>query len=600
MTYLLCYLLPLLSPSFNSEGDPKKTYDQGDSLYYQQQLNDAIVCYRLAASQFLTQEDTSWYLTSINDIGLCHYKLGRFDSALHFYKAALQIDEKRGDSSRWSGRLRNIGIVYQEMGNFALATRYVLQSKMISSMNRDIQNQSSANTLLGNIYLDQGKFEKALKEFKRSLQGYISLKDSVRIGIALNNIGTAYMKLNVFDSALVFFDRSLALKIMVDNESSQAFTYHNLGMTHARLGDLRQAESNLRKALEIRRSVDDLRNHAFTANELAGLYLKIDRPAEARNLLDQALAYAHKHGNSTILMDNLKIRSHYMKTKGELDSALYYFTMWSDMNDSTFNVQKLQVQELVSEYDLNRKEGELNAEEKRAEKERTRAADRLLVIWIIIGCMIALVVFVLVILSQRTKIKKLNSELFLLNRDMYHRKKNDYARVLDELDQTGLPTVDVVRRMLYASATLDAYLYEDANPQVRLDQYLEDIGKELSESLVLSKKGIILQMEIEPIILNGEKASKMAFILSEQVTNSAKHSFKDGADGTIKISIVEKEGAIKVRYEDNGLIFSAPDEDTGETGLGQNLMADFLRSLRSEITRERKEGWNISTFSIKK
>lgn len=587
-------------PSLNTEtqkndirGD--ELYSKGDAFYNKSEWEGAIGFYRFALNAYA---DSAKRSDILNDIGLSYKKLGFYDSARKFYSLSLHINKSLKDSSKMMFGLRNLGNLYRNQGDHFKALDAYLQSLSISELLNKERSSAQSYTTIGNVYQDLGRNDLALIQYQKAKLVYERLTDSLRLGRVMNNIGNVYSAIENYDSALIYYQRAINLKGESPDENSLAFTLHNKGHVFLEMGVFDSSRYYLDWAYTLRRKGSSYKELHVTSNALANLFLTTNRPSRAKPYLDEALAYSRSQDNRTLLMDNLVLRSRYLRQIGKGYEAYDYLKEWAAMRDSAFNQEQVKVLELQSQYDLKQKETERLLEEERADAESLTAQNRLYKIWLASGLALIVMIFAVVFLLQRNKIGKLNGSLKLLNRDMFHRKRNDYSRIIKSIEKAGFPETDAVRNMLFASNAVDDTLYEDLEQeqQVNLRTYFAELLEDLSESLQLEAKGIALNSTAVDFYLSGEKTAQMAFVISELITNSVKHSF-ESQPGEIELTISFEDDSLKVEYVDNGS--PIPDDTSAENqGMGQMLIMGFLKGLRSSISRSRQNGFNFTKFDI--
>ncbi|MCA1482065.1 sensor histidine kinase, partial [Bradyrhizobium sp. NBAIM08] len=89
-----------------------------------------------------------------------------------------------------------------------------------------------------------------------------------------------------------------------------------------------------------------------------------------------------------------------------------------------------------------------------------------------------------------------------------------------------------------------------------------------------------LELSLEPILVGADKASPIALILNELLTNALKHAFPDGRGGRLSLT-VRREGAdlvAEIEDDGRGLATSAP-----VGGFGSTLVQTLTRQLRGRL-----------------
>ncbi|MES1920711.1 hypothetical protein MHBO_002354, partial [Bonamia ostreae] len=119
-------------------------------------------------------------------IGLVHFENEDFDSAIQFYKKALNIWRKNDMNTQFSYLLSGLGLAYKNNGNEDLAEQYLKMDNELNS--RDNYLNDNANSLhnLANFYLDTRQFTLSRKISIKLLKWAKSKKDQNTIKSATN------------------------------------------------------------------------------------------------------------------------------------------------------------------------------------------------------------------------------------------------------------------------------------------------------------------------------------------------------------------------------------------------------------------------------
>ena len=568
-------------------------YSIGDSLYQLEKWAEAIHFFELSAASF---KDPARLIYALNDIGLCYKKIGVLDSAIIHYEESLDISIGSGDFKNAITILRNLGNTHRSQGNYLKALDHYLQSLNYSDSLGRLRSSSITQLAIGNVHENLNRYQLALSAYHKAIESFTDLGDSTRLRLTLNNTGDLYYDLSNFDSAYYYYQRALQIKTEKEDLLSRSSTLSNLGQLYAKVGQQDSAKAILLKAYQVQESINAEQDLAITANRLASFYLNRNKPQVAKKYMEDAEYYAHNQGNQTIMMNNLMVKSLYYQQTNNHKEANKVLKQWAAMRDSSFNQEKLKVIELQSEYDLQQKEAQRQLEEQRADAQSRLAKDRLNILRLAIALAVTFLLFTLVFLYQRIKIRQLNDSLKLLNRDMLHRKRNDYSRLLSSLELAEFSDLDTIRNMLFASTAVDNTLYRDLTKEVNVKTHLVGLIEDLSSSLQLSKKKIQIKTLIQDMTMNGEQLAKISFIINELITNSVKHSFKNpGGQITVKIDRLDKK--VTLYYTDDGQPISV-DLEKSTKGMGMKLIQGFLKSLRAKLVRQHDAGLNTSKIEF--
>ena len=181
----------------------------------------------------------------------------------------------------------------------------------------------------------------------------------------------------------------------------------------------------------------------------------------------------------------------------------------------------------------------------------------------------------------------------LLLREIHHRIKNNLQVVSSLLmlqaDTTADPHTHKVlqdsQERVAAIALVHEALYRSADlERIDLSEYVQDLLEQIFYSYQGSERGILLQLELEPVWLNLETVLPCALILNELLVNALKHGFPDQRSGQISVSLNCYEQMITLSVADDG-IGLPPDLDCRQSSsLGLQLVHDLTEQLDGSLT----------------
>jgi two-component sensor histidine kinase/Tfp pilus assembly protein PilF len=476
------------------------------------------------------------------------------------------------------GRLRNLAILHREYGKFIQAIDHATRALEIAKCIRKSKSEAAIHTLIGNIFSDQGNPNQALVYYEKARQFHDSLHIPKSLAIDLNNIGNAYFEKKEFEHAFRFLHRSYKLKLLHDNAGSLAHTLHNLGNAHMKVGNIDSAEWYFTQAYHIRDTLHDQKNIASTANRLAGLYLEKKLSHKAFTLLKEAHQYAASTNSRNLLMENLENWVRYYKQTGDWKQGLEKYEQWTMLRDSIFNIEKLQVQELLSTREIERQKLEReNAEQKTIlarvetdqEKERAKGNKNLA---IILAVFLAFaVILILIVYRQRRKLSNLNQALqaqkekiALLNQQNLHFTKNALSEITGLLNIEGKNVNTEAQKFLLSTKlrmeTINIlykqlFLNTSDNQLVKLATLIEQIIDNTFDALLEETITVNTKINLHEVSMTKEKALNLALIINEICVNACKYAFLPDRANTFEVVMEHSEDFILLMIKDAGTGF---------------------------------------------
>lgn len=193
----------------------------------------------------------------------------------------------------------------------------------------------------------------------------------------------------------------------------------------------------------------------------------------------------------------------------------------------------------------------------------------------------------------------------LLRREIDHRVKNSLASVgaIISLQSARSATpetreaLDAVLTRLTALEALHEELYKVGDGD-EVD-FAGLVERAVSKLRHLVPERIAIQVDVQPHLLSSEQANAIALTVNEFVTNSAKHGFHDGREGTIRVEGHAAGQGFRLVCSDNG----AGDADAisqieNSAGLGSRIIRALAASVRATTSwTEGRPGLRLEVVS---
>ena len=143
--------------------------------------------------------------------------------------------------------------------------------------------------------------------------------------------------------------------------------------------------------------------------------------------------------------------------------------------------------------------------------------------------------------------------------------KNSLATMLERIE-----ALSTVHRRLYQSKDVSKF-------------DVSDFARDLVSDLLAAsgRSQITSKLDLEPIVVPAEKATPVALIVNELVTNALKHAFKDETiPGSIGVRMSQPDGHLIIEVSDDGV---GMDGKAGDGTFGMRLIRQLGRQLRADV-----------------
>ncbi|NCA85196.1 MAG: tetratricopeptide repeat protein [Clostridia bacterium] len=389
------------------------------------------------------------------------YKTSDRDSAIFFANEALDIAELSKFPEGIAKACTALGDAEVSRDSITRAIYYY--NKAIAAYN-NIHHESDIAELylvLGSLYTYQDNLFGALDCFQKSLTIAEKLHSKNTQAKAYNNLGSVYKILEKYDQALDCFNSALGIYEELGEEDKVLYLYGNLGILHAMRGDKELAETYFKKTLQIGRESKDEVVEAFALVSLGDFNMDIKNFEEALSYYNQALemagavdskysgpkalfyanlysgigsAYyylknydlaiknlsagfdkASETGQLTIVAESADKLSRAYEMRNQAELALKYARIHQSVSDSIMNDDMVR---RITELDMQYKFDKVIAEREfqQALTDAAQKRNRMIYMMTIGGAFLGLIIFLLLFLLQKNKVKRV--ELSTMNLEL--------------------------------------------------------------------------------------------------------------------------------------------------------------------------------------
>jgi two-component sensor histidine kinase len=199
------------------------------------------------------------------------------------------------------------------------------------------------------------------------------------------------------------------------------------------------------------------------------------------------------------------------------------------------------------------------------------------------------------------QIKASLREKEILLREIHHRVKNNLQIISTLLylqsgyikDKEAFEMLKESQNRLKSMALIHDKLYQFKDlGKIDIARYIRELATDLFHSYGVKPDGVRLKIDVREIVLGVDTAIPCGLIINELVSNSLKHAFPDGKEGTIRIELLRSvnDNTFTLIVSDNGIGFPK-DLDFRNTGtLGLQLVITLVEQLKGTIELDRSEG----------
>jgi signal transduction histidine kinase len=528
--------------------------------------------------------DQGWRATACYYKGLYHMRYSmEFDSALYYYGIVAEILEETGQKAKLSSVYNAIGATWDSKGKYEKAVEYYDKVLVLAKEEMDYVTMTNVTANLATLQVELRNMAKALELNKNALEYNSKDTSEDQINSFIN------VKLNMLDIFISTDSLILAERIIEELEDlveKAGFPIYQERYLISKLKFFEQ-KKDLESLIEIAEQAyprivasPQINEHIYNSFSYYYAKSKLEHGdiKEVQRVIDDLVS---RENPSTADFEANKYSFIYELSKevGNLGLALQYLEKFDTLTDSLINLEKTErIQELLTKYEVEKKEGELKAAENDKLKLRRNAT------LLLAALMASLFIGSLSLLFSIRSRQKKKEEIYQIEQKMLALQMNPHF-------------------IFNAISSIQNYLFDEGDTKKAL-QHLSTFGNLMRQILENSReKFISLEDEIvfltnylnlqklryderfnyEIIVdpsLDIENVSIPPLLLQPFVENAIEHAdLHMMEDGKVIISITSDGDQVTIDIQDNGIGMKASQQ--------KNLEASDKKSLAIKITKER-------------
>lgn len=325
---------------------------------------------------------------------MLHDFVGQYPEALEASQAGLELFVELGDKSGEAASYNDIGVLHYYGENQEIAQDY----------------------------------------FQQSFELYQELNDTGGIAMYYNNMANTLFEQDELAKALEMYELAYGYDLILKDVSGQCISLSNIGETYTALEQFNKAEKTLLEALVLAESIDDPWALTNPLRGLGDLYQQTGELHKAIRVLERSVKICDEIDALAEQSQNYELLYTLYKRNGDFKSSLGYYELFSELEDSLFNMEKERMMdEMEVKYQLNDKakeielitqDGQINDLEHQQEMDTQKNRELML----FIGLLAFAIVIVFAVRGFILK-KKANEQLH----SAYHQIEEKNNEILDSI-----------------------------------------------------------------------------------------------------------------------------------------------------------------------
>ena len=178
---------------------------------------------------------------AVNDLGLAHERLGRYDEAAAEVDQSVAIWRELGDRLGQAAAVSNLGLIHWSASRWSEAAECALEGLALTREIGDLRGQASSLSILGLAYRGSGRLGEAIACQRECASINRQLGDRQQAAWGLNNLGMAYVADGRPAEAIEPMQECLRIAEELGLPQMQAVCFDTLGLVYQGVG--RSAEA---------------------------------------------------------------------------------------------------------------------------------------------------------------------------------------------------------------------------------------------------------------------------------------------------------------------------------------------------------------------
>jgi tetratricopeptide (TPR) repeat protein len=271
--------------------------------------------------------------------GLVRAIQNRLPEAMDMYASSLTY-AKRANSKYYEATCKSlIAGMYQDNADYEKALDYYLDALKAAEQSGDKRTIGSCCNNIATVYGAAGRQpELCLNYYARAMQQATAINNLAFAGLITTNMAGEYMRAEKKDSAEIMMKAAMDFANRSGTRAYEyAVTLTGVGELYFKLNRPAQAEQMLVQAVALFDSLKRPINILNPVLVLCQLYLQQNKIAEAEKLGKRLLHDAQFYNARIFIREGYKVLSDVAHKRRQDALALQYYTQYSAWNDSVFN-----------------------------------------------------------------------------------------------------------------------------------------------------------------------------------------------------------------------------------------------------------------------
>ncbi len=555
---------------------------------------------RQAATKALRATDFYAAGSLFSEIGELHFRHQAHNRSLGAFIKAKDYFGKANATREQGVANFKLGRAQYYRGNYKLASGHLRYAMQVARQHNLKALEADVLEYIGILYhaMPVSGYQSSVL-LKKSLALKQQLGDQKGALRILQKLADVYYDASRFDSTLHFSNAAVALADGLGLDYDATLSRLNSIPALLRCGKRQEAAQQLILVARAIQPADvnlSLRYHVQAGN----LAVAVHDTATARNQYDSALAIALEAGfpelTALVYKNEADAYYHY----GDFKKAYAYSLALHNSISGPYAKEALQtLKELEAILKTSIAEDEVKQLTFQNKMKEAQLKNERAVRWILTasaaGLLLSAFIILLLYRRQRYKnniIEKQAADLKTLMKEMHHRVKNNLQVVSSLLDlqahtignSAAAEAIRESRNRVQTMALIHQRLNrEGMRMDIEMDAYINNLAQHLFSAYNVRKDAVLLQTKTDPVTLPVDAVILIGLVLNELISNALKHAFGRQEQGTLRITLEQRQAAILLEVRDDGEGFPQGFSIAQADTFGYKLIKAFARKLKARL-----------------
>ncbi|GAB4486818.1 MAG: hypothetical protein OHK0045_06450 [Raineya sp.] len=345
----------------NKDSNLVYLYHQIAEVYLQEkrQPDSAIFYYKKALNIASKTKSIRAEAKTYEQIGRCYEDLGNRQEAIKYYDLARQNFAKIKDIKGVALNLNNIGVMYDYLGQFDKALEYLFESARLKESIGNLKGLSDVWNDIGIVYEQMNEGDKAIEYYKKALATLEQINAKPQeIANIYNNIGVVLYDQKKMNEALQYFEQSLAIRLKINSPRLES-SYANIANVYVHQKKYDEAVKLYHKAYasaKLQNRQEQIANHQLALG-LTKIYQK--QYDSSQYYIQEGLATAEKNQLLSWKEYAYSVQLQLDSARGNYEGAFKMARKLADISYEKHKKEKVeQIAKFQTAYETERKENE--------------------------------------------------------------------------------------------------------------------------------------------------------------------------------------------------------------------------------------------------